>query len=390
MKKNHIKSIMTGLALATIFLTGCDDAEYTILRNQAFVSQTNANPNTALKFFIDQDPVKVNLNVRMSDPAAKDMKFELVEDAALLEEYNKTNFTAYQFLPAEQYSLVGSHVEVKHGQSISEAVELNIQPLTQGMKDSGNKYAVALTLRSKDGESQVLQAGGNIVYLLDPAIVTSVPVFNATTNASFELTEDISLSEWTLEFCINMSKLGQKVGELNNQTLFDGSSRLGEEDGQIYTRFGDAMIEGNRLQIKTQGIVMDSKMQFEENKWYHVAWVCTGSKIHLYVNGKLDNSKDTSGKVTNLGKNKCKIGNTDYLKADVQMSEFRLWRRALSQREIANNQYATDPHADGLFAYFKFNEGQGDEFADFTGHGNKGWCTSPVHWVPDVQLNANK
>ena len=82
--------------------------------------------------------------------------------------------------------------------------------------------------------------------------------------------------------------------------------------------------------------------------------------------------------------------NTDYLKADVQMSEFRLWTRALSQREIANNQYATDPHADGLFAYFKFNEGQGDEFADFTGHGNKGWCTSPVRWVPDVQLNANK
>ncbi|MCD0222441.1 DUF1735 and LamG domain-containing protein [Bacteroides sp. 1_1_30] len=390
MKKNHIKSIMIGLALATTFLTGCDDAEYTILRNQAFVSQTNANPNTALKIFIDQEPVKVNLNVRMSDPAAKDMKFELVEDAALLEEYNKTNFTAYKFLSSEQYSLVGSHVEVKQGQSISEAVELNILPLTQEMKDSGNKYAVALTLRSKDGESQVLQAGGNIVYLLDPAIVTSIPVFNATTNAYFELAEDLSMSEWTLEFCVHMNKLGQKVGELNNQALFDGSSKLGEEDGQIYTRFGDAMIEGNRLQIKTQGIVMDSKMQFEENKWYHVAWVCTGSKIHLYVNGKLDNSKDTSGKVTNLGKNKCKIGNTDYLKADVQMSEFRLWRRALSQREIANNQYATDPHADGLFAYFKFNEGQGDEFADFTGHGNKGWCTSPVRWVPDVQLNANK
>ena len=99
MKKNNIQSIMMGLAFAAAFLTGCDDAEYSMLRNQAYVSQTNANPNTALKVFIDQDPVKVNLNVRMSDPAAKDMKFELVEDAALLEEYNKTNFTAYQFLP---------------------------------------------------------------------------------------------------------------------------------------------------------------------------------------------------------------------------------------------------------------------------------------------------
>ena len=38
--------------------------------------------------------------------------------------------------------------------------------------------------------------------------------------------------------CVNMSKLGKKVGELNNQALFDGSSSLGESDGQIYTRFG--------------------------------------------------------------------------------------------------------------------------------------------------------
>ena len=78
MKKNNIQSIMMGLAFAAAFLTGCDDAEYSMLRNQAYVSQTNANPNTALKVFIDQDPVKVNLNVRMSDPAAKDMKLSLI------------------------------------------------------------------------------------------------------------------------------------------------------------------------------------------------------------------------------------------------------------------------------------------------------------------------
>ena len=35
----------------------------------------------------------------------------------------------------------------------------------------------------------------------------------------------------------------KKVGELNNQALFDGSSSLGESDGQIYTRFGDAPLK---------------------------------------------------------------------------------------------------------------------------------------------------
>lgn len=89
---------------------------------------------------------------------------------------------------------------------------------------------------------------------------------------------------------------------------------------------------------------MNSATLFEEDKWYQIAWVCTSSKLYLYVDGKLDNSIDVPGKVTNLSKTKCKIGNTEYLKADVQMSEFRLWKRALSQREIANNLYATDPH----------------------------------------------
>ncbi len=385
---NSFKIGIIGCLIAISFMVGCDDAEYSVLRNQAYISQTNTNPNTALKVFIDKNPVDVNLNVRISDPAVQDAKFELVEDMDLLDRFNKQNFTAYKFLSSEQYRLDGKDIEVKQGHTLSSSADLNILPLTDEMKKSGEKYAIALTLKSKDGSMDVLKSGGNILYLLDPAIITSVPVFDKNTNVAFELKEDLSLNEWTLEFCVNMSKLGKKIGELNNQALFDGSSNLGEGDGQIYTRFGDAPIEGNRLQIKTQGVVMDSKMQFEENKWYHIAWVCTGSKVSLYVNGKLDNSKETIGKPTNLGKNRCKIGNTDYLKSDVKMSELRLWTRALSPREISNNPYATNPNANGLSLYFKFNEGKGKYFVDATGHGNKAWCNSEVRWIPDVQLNA--
>ena len=321
--------------------------------------------------------------------AEKDYNFEFVEDAELLAKYNEVNYTSYKFLPAEQYNFKGKEAVIKQGEVLSESSGLEILPLTQEMKDSGNKYAIALTLQSKDGTTEVLKPGSTILYLLDPAIVTSVPVFNSRHNVAFSLIEDLSLSEWTLEFCVNMSKLGKKVGELNNQALFDGSSSLGESDGQIYTRFGDAPIEGNRLQIKTQGLQMNSATLFEEDKWYQIAWVCTSSKLYLYVDGKLDNSIDVPGKVTNLSKTKCKIGNTEYLKADVQMSEFRLWKRALSQREIANNLYATDPHSNALFAYFKFNEGKGDRFTDATGNGNEAWCIDPVEWRDNVRLNAN-
>ena len=280
MNRYLLKQNIIGLLFFTCLFVGCDNAEYSVLHNQAYISQTGTNPNTALKVFIDQDLVTANLNVRLSDPAEKDYNFEFVEDAELLAKYNEVNYTSYKFLPAEQYNFKGKEAVIKQGEVLSESSGLEILPLTQEMKDSGNKYAIA-----------------------------------------FCLIEDLSLSEWTLEFCVNMSKLGKKVGELNNQALFDGSSSLGESDGQIYTRFGDAPIEGNRLQIKTQGLQMNSATLFEEDKWYQIAWVCTSSKLYLYVDGKLDNSIDVPGKVTNLSKTKCKIGNTEYLKADVQMSE---------------------------------------------------------------------
>ena len=213
MNRYLLKQNIIGLLFFTCLFVGCDNAEYSVLHNQAYISQTGTNPNTALKVFIDQDLVTANLNVRLSDPAEKDYNFEFVEDAELLAKYNEVNYTSYKFLPAEQYNFKGKEAVIKQGEVLSESSGLEIFPLTQEMKDSGNKYAIALTLQSKDGAAEVLKPGSTILYLLDPAIVTSVPVFNSRHNATFSLVEDLSLSEWTLEFCVNMSILGKKVGE---------------------------------------------------------------------------------------------------------------------------------------------------------------------------------
>lgn len=96
-------------------------------------------------------------------------------------------------------------------ESISESLDLNILPLTQEMKDSGSN-AISLRLQSEDGETDILKPGGTIVYLLDPAIITSVPVFSSQNNARFEWTGRQNLTEWSLEFCVNMSKLGKGMG----------------------------------------------------------------------------------------------------------------------------------------------------------------------------------
>ena len=382
MKYNISKHVMGGLAAASLMLlTACNNAEYSPLSNQAYIAQTNTNGNSNEKVTIGNTAVTTSVNVRLSDPSTENCTFEVVTDESALDAYNQRNETSYKVLPKEFYSLSGSEVTIEAGKTTSSAVTLTINPLTQALKESGQKYAVALRLKSKDGKYDVLNSGSTMVYLLDQVIYQAVPTINASHNIHFTMRQAYDLNEWTLEFNVNMSELGKGLGELNNQALFGAWGSNG------YTRFGDAPIEGNRLQIKTQGTQMNSKMLFDAKKWYHIAFVCTGTKLYLYVNGVLDNSMSLPGNATNIA-SPINFGNTDYLRADVKVSELRFWTKARTQAQVLNNMYACDPKSDGLEAYWKLNEGQGDTFADATGHGNTGKCVAVPDWEQNVRIDG--
>ena len=365
-------------------LASCENAEYSPLSNQAYIAQTNTNGNSSQNITIGTSAVTSSVNVRLSDLATQDYTFEVVSDTTALAEYNQRNETSYKPLPASLYSLSSNEVKIEKGKSVSSDVTLTINPLTQALKDSGQKYAVALRLKSKDGKYDVLNSGSSMVYILDQVVYQAVPIINAAHNIHFAMRQTYDLSQWTVEMNVNISKLGKGLGELNNQTLFGA---WGNDGGEIYTRFGDAPIEGNRLQIKTQGTQMNSKQLFNANQWYHLAFVCTGTKLYLYVNGALDNSMDLPGKSTNIS-NRINFGNTDYLKANVKVSELRFWTVARTQAQIANNMYACDAKSTGLEAYWKLNEGQGDTFHDATGHGNTGKCVAVPTWEQNVRIDG--
>lgn len=385
MKYNISKLFIGAVAMASLtMLASCENAEYSPLSNQAYIAQTNTNGNSSQNITIGTSAVTSSVNVRLSDLATQDYTFEVVSDTTALAEYNQRNETSYKPLPASLYSLSSNEVKIEKGKSVSSDVTLTINPLTQALKDSGQKYAVALRLKSKDGKYDVLNSGSSMVYVLDQVVYQAVPIINATHNIHFSMRQTYDLSQWTVEMNVNMSKLGTGFGELNNQTLFGA---WGNDGGEIYTRFGDAPIEGNRLQIKTQGTQMNSKQLFNANQWYHLAFVCTGTKLYLYVNGALDNSMDLPGKATNLS-NRFNFGNTDYLKANVKVSELRFWTVARTQAQIANNMYACDPKSTDLEAYWKLNEGQGDTFKDATGHNNTGKCVAVPTWEQNVRIDG--
>lgn len=377
------KSILAGMALGALLLTGCNDAEYDTLSNQAYILQTNTNANSSLKLTVGAEVATTTLNVRLSDVANVESRYRLVYDTAVVNEYNRLNETPYASLPQESFSLSSEETTIEAGASVSTPITLTVPPYNEALKASGKKYAIGFRLENTSGNASVLPSGSKIVYILDQVVIQPVVVLDQSHYVSQDLVKNYPLTEWTVEMNINKHVLYTEVGRGNNQAIF------GAGPDEIYIRFGDAPIEGNRLQIKTQGTQMNSLALFNEHTWYHLAFVCTGTKLYLYVNGQLDNSMDLPGKTTNVNSiNICSP--STYWLGNAMYSEVRFWQRARSQAEIANNMYACDPTTPGLITYYKMNEGEGYSFRDASGNGNNAETNGQAvpEWIQDVRIDG--
>lgn len=377
------KSIVAGMALGALVLTGCNDAEYDTLSNQAYILQTNTNANSSLKLTVGAEVATTTLNVRLSDVANVESRYRLVYDTAVVNEYNRLNETPYASLPQESFSLSSEETTIEAGTSVSTPITLTVPPYSEALKASGKKYAIGFRLENTSGNASVLPSGSKIVYILDQVVIQPVVVLDQSHYVSQNLVKNYPLTEWTVEMNINKHILYTEVGRGNNQAIF------GAGPDEIYIRFGDAPIEGNRLQIKTQGTQMNSLALFNEHTWYHLAFVCTGTKLYLYVNGQLDNSMDLPGKTTNVNSiNICSP--STYWLGNAMYSEVRFWQRARSQAEIANNMYACDPTTPGLITYYKMNEGEGYSFRDASGNGNNAETNGQAvpEWIQDVRIDG--
>ena len=377
------KSILAGMALGALLLTGCNDAEYDTLSNQAYILQTNTNANSSLKLTVGAEVATTTLNVRLSDVANVESRYRLVYDTAVVNEYNRLNETPYASLPQESFSLSSEETTIEAGASVSTPITLTVPPYSEALKASGKKYAIGFRLENTSGNASVLPSGSKIVYILDQVVIQTVVVLDQSHYVSQNLVKNYPLTEWTVEMNINKHVLYTEVGRGNNQAIF------GAGPDEIYIRFGDAPIEGNRLQIKTQGTQMNSLALFNEHTWYHLAFVCTGTKLYLYVNGQLDNSMDLPGKTTNVNSiNICSP--STYWLGNAMYSEVRFWQRARSQAEIANNMYACDPTTPGLITYYKMNEGEGYSFRDASGNGNNAETNGQAvpEWIQDVRIDG--
>jgi len=125
---------------------------------------------------------------------------------------------------------------------------------------------------------------------------------------------------------------------------------------------------------------IQSRNAVNDNQWHHVACVKDGNTWTLYVDGEQDaqmnDAHQLSGSPHNLH-----IGhhaewtrsNNAYTGWTGDLDEVRIWSVPRTADEIQNSMHsALQGDEDGLYAYWNFNEGEGQIAGDVTGHDHDG------------------
>lgn len=171
-------------------------------------------------------------------------------------------------------------------------------------------------------------------------------------------------------------------------------------EGKFLVRLGDVGIPWYQVQVcwdsgksgywgNIEGKLSNSNMKVNLNEWTHIAVTFGEGTVKVFINGEEKGSTTTDVPASvNFGIThndeqapqgqqitRCFwVGYSYESTRDFQgmMSELRIWNRALTADELANEarRYSVDPKSEGLVTYWKCDEGQGDVIKDHTSYRN--------------------
>lgn len=372
MKLNNL--IFTALAGFSIILAGCqnNDENEQHYDNKLFISASNFTKEILFK--AGDTNVETGLSVAIAKPEEHDIKVTMSPAPELLSTYKLAYYDETAVLLSEEhYSMPETSTTIKSGSIVSP--ELPIEFINTGELDIKTTYVLPVTIKSVEGIG-VLQSAKTYYYVFRGASLINV-VCNLSENRAYpDFNDDArfnNMTENTLEMLFNASQLKSEISTL-----------MGIE-GKYLLRIGDAGVPSNQLQLSTSnGNLTNSDLQFDSNKWYHVAVTFKEGETKIYIDGVEKASKKYSRLNTvslgtkhsdeSGGQARCFWIGYSYNEQrsfNGSVAEARIWNRALSAEEIqaVNHFYTVDPTSEGLIAYWKFDEGEGQTVKDHSSSG---------------------
>lgn len=314
---------------------------------------TQAQTGLELILGVDQPPASTSFSVSSSVKATENVEVTLAVTPDAIEAYNSKYGKKYEMAPEGTYQLSATAATIEAGYSVSDDIEVSITSL-DGYQ-SGIQYCIPVTIESTSSMTPLEPSRTLFIVVRTPVVSKAIMIgSNRYMVPGFKNDPTLSaLRELTLETMVY-------VNDFCNSDPYI-SSIMGIE-GTCGVRFGDVKIDRNCVQICHGDYQPAATTALcEAGKWYHIAAVWTTSSWSIYINGQYITGMPHGGETMNLTEvSSCgfQLGASYSFGRTLNgyLSEARVWSRALTQSEIANNMYSVDPESPGLLAYWKMNE----------------------------------
>lgn len=374
MKRYKLYSVCS-LFIGAFALNGCQN-DMENFDNKTYID-ANSKVNTILvKGAITND--ERTIVAALAKKENTDITITYKVDTLLTKQYNEIYYDNAVALPKGHYEIPEPTTLIKAGSVLSRPVTVKFKNINELDRDV--VYVLPVTIESAN--IGVLESAKTTYYVFKGAALINVVADMEANN--------LHVDKWAKpEVVNNMSAV--TIEALIRARNFDRliSTVMGIE-GRFLVRIGDAGFPSNQIQVSTSSGNFpdrDSNKGLPLNEWVHIAVTYDSQTrdVKIYVNGKSQSEGKLSYGPVSLGEDGFYIGRSyeDARFLAGEISECRIWNRALTANEIAapNHFYEVNPQSNGLVAYWRCNEGSGSTIKDETGNGNDLRAKNPIKWT---------
>ncbi len=375
--------IFFGLILISLGVLSCKKATF----GDPVILVTGTEVDPIVKFTVENTPSEFSVTATSTYKATEDINVVFEFDPGAVERYNNEKGTTYFPVPDGAVEITDLSTVIKAGSSSSTPVSVKVIS-TSPLLD-GRTYLIPLTIKQVSGGDMTVLESGRTIYLRIARVISfsAISMNNSTgpttgspgtrgrfnASAFFDAQNPAVLPNFTLEIKNLVYAFRDGTGNTNPQpiqTLISWTNVT--EQASIGLRYGELGNPINSLQL-IGSLGGAFAYGFNPMQWYTISLAYDGSKCIMYVDG--NKATEVSGSMVmefsrlNLGQNWGGYDTRQYFNG--RIAECRVWNRALTPAEIKLNLCGADPNADGLVAYWKFNEGAGHIFHNSSSEGAK-------------------
>lgn len=378
------------VAWAVTILVGCKNEDPTghHFDNKLFISTSQLTDEMLIKGSVKR--YSRDITVRLAQPETHDVRVRFAVDASLADYYRTAYYQPEAVLLGEEhYAFTQTETLISAGSVTGNSVTIDF--LDTDKLDRDRIYVLPVSIASVEG-IDLLSSARSVFYVFKAGSLIDV-VANISRNSFLvNWVSDVKeVAVITVEALIRVSDFGA-VGAKNEKM-----STLFGVEGDFLIRIGDSGYPENQVQLvanRSRFPSADASHGLPTKRWVHVAVVwdgTTGERI-IYHDGKQVDYKQVSSRGTvdlrGTSSSPCYIGKSyndlRWLEGDI--AELRVWNVQRTAQELIDNRYSVDPESDEvkgkLYAYWKFDEGEGNIVHDRSGNGNDAVAASDVKWVP--------